>query len=136
MSNKDLNFGKINESKVISYLNKFTLNKYKKSNYSFCYYDFENSKYICELKSRRNNYKQYPTTMVSKSKIDKSIKNKKIIKFYFLFTDGLYSYKYNQNDELEFNRGGRNDRNKLEYNDYCFIPIELLKFITDTIKSI
>ena len=73
--------------------------------------------------------------MVSKSKIDKSIKDKKIIKFYFLFTDGLYCYTFNQEDKLEYKKGGRKDRNKYEYNDYCYIPIELLHFITDTIKS-
>ena len=90
---------------------------------------------ICELKSRRNSYDKYPSTMVSQSKIEKSKKIKKNIKFYFLFTDGLYSYTFNPLDDLEYKRGGRRDRNRTEYNNYCYIPIELLEFITDEINS-
>ena len=38
----------------------------------FHLFDFYNDDYLVELKSRRNNYDKYPTTMIGKNKIDKA----------------------------------------------------------------
>lgn len=133
---KDRTFGATNEQKVLDYINKNTIDKFIKTKDRYCYYDFENTNYICELKSRRNSYRAYPTTMVSQSKIDKSETNNKKLLFLFLFTDGLYSYKYKSDDDLKLGLGGRNDRINKEINKYCFIPIKLLSLITTDINSI
>ena len=92
-------------------------------------FDFKGDNKYIELKSRNNNYSKYPTTLVGKNKVDKaSILNEEVY-FFFSFTDGLYYYKYNTHDKLEIklNHCGRYDRGKQEINNYCFIPIELLK---------
>jgi len=96
------------------------------------YFDFIDDNLIYyELKSRSNKYNQYPTTMVGANKVDMLNTLNKIGIFVFLFTDGLYYYKYDKttNDPLVFAEGGRIDRYKKEIKKYCYIPINLLKRI-------
>ena len=83
-----------------------------------------------EVKSRRNNYNKYPTTMIGYNKI-KWIKNNNIkdVYFIFVFEDGNYYYKYNPEDKFETSIGGRWDRGKEEKKLYYYIPInKLTKF--------
>ena len=131
----DLKFGNNNEDKVLEFLNTNNLDKFTKTS-NWCFYDFKNSKYICELKSRRNTFNKYPTTMVGNSKFIKAVKQNKIFRIYFLFTDGLYYYDYNKEDKLEIKRGGRKDRSKYEYSEYCYIPISYLVSATEELSSL
>ena len=90
-------------------------------------FDYESKNSLVELKSRNNCYNKYPTTMVGYNKIEYAHKfPDKTIYFCFKFTDGLYYYKYNKDDNLEFNLGGRRDRGRDEIKDYCYIPIKYL----------
>ena len=132
----DLIMGKTNEEKVLYYLNKHYDDKFNFCKYKYSTFDFESSSIIGELKSRRNSYNKYPSTMVGYNKIQKAIEdNTKKYIFYFLFTDGLYSWEFN-NDEYNIKVGGRCDRNKPEFKNYAFINIEFLKLITNEIKNI
>lgn len=93
-------------------------------------FDFYSDNSLVELKTRKNNYRTYPTTMVGYNKIEYANKfPEKNIYFVFKFLDGLYYYKYNKDDKLDFGLGGRRDRGRDEIKDYCYIPIELLKKI-------
>jgi hypothetical protein len=92
-------------------------------------FDFiDEAKVYYELKARLNKYNRYPTTMVGANKINVLRSVNKIGYFIFLFTDGLYYYKYDKDnkDPLIFEEGGRKDRGKEELKLYCYIPIELL----------
>ena len=133
--NKDYEKGISNEDRVIEFLNKDNVNKFCKcsKNYEF---DFMNSEYTIELKSRRNNFNKYPSTMCGYNKLkiaEDNPENK--YKFLFLFTDGLYEWEYNK-DEYTIKKGGRKDRGKFEYKDYAYIGIDKLKLLSDDIKSI
>eukprot|EP01043_Picozoa_sp_COSAG02_P072837 COSAG02_NODE_13905_length_1332_cov_1.576642_2_plen_142_part_00 len=133
--NKDYEKGISNEDRVIEFLNKDNVNKFCKcsKNYEF---DFMNSEYTIELKSRRNNFNKYPSTMCgyNKLKIAEDNPDNKY-KFLFLFTDGLYEWEYNK-EEYTIKKGGRKDRGKFEYKDYAYIGIDKLKLLSDDIKSI
>ena len=127
--NQDYEKGISNEDRVLEFLNKDNVNKFCKcsKNYEF---DFMNSEYIIELKSRRNNFNKYPSTMCGYNKLkiaEDNPENK--YKFLFLFTDGLYE------DEYTIKKGGRKDRGKFEYKDYAYIGIDKLKLLSDNITS-
>jgi hypothetical protein len=132
--NKDYEKGISNEDRVLEFLNKDNVNKFCKcsKNYEF---DFMNSEYTIELKSRRNNFNKYPSTMCGYNKLkiaEEDTENK--YKFLFLFTDGLYEWEYNK-DEYTIKKGGRKDRGKFEYKDYAYIGIDKLKLLSDNITS-
>ena len=132
--NKDYEKGISNEDRVLEFLNKDNVNKFCKcsKNYEF---DFMNSEYTIELKSRRNNFNKYPSTMCGYNKLkiaEEDTENK--YKFLFLFTDGLYEWEYNK-DEYTVKKGGRKDRGKFEYKDYAYIGIDKLKLLSDNITS-
>jgi hypothetical protein len=93
-------------------------------------FDFYNENYLVELKSRRNNYNKYPTTMIGYNKIKKATDKTKTYLFCFCFTDGLYYHIYDPIYDYEIKLGGRHDRGCAEINDYLFIPIELLTKIS------
>ena len=42
-----------------------------------------------------------------------------------LFDNGMYSYKYDINDKLNYRISGRRDRGFNEFKQYSFIPKEL-----------
>ena len=67
--------------------------------------------------------------MVGYNKILKASTILEDVYFCFYFTNGLYYYKYNKEDSFEIKKAGRQDRGKLEYSDYCFIPVNLLQKI-------
>ena len=126
---KDYNYGINKELQLLpqiqTFLNDDTIYKLDDSNI----FDFKgNNKYI-ELKSRNNNYSKYSTTMIGYNKVVKASSFIEDVYFFFNFTDGLYYWLYNTDDKLEIklNHCSRWDRGKKEINNYCFIPIELLK---------
>jgi len=93
-----------------------------------CRVDYCDDNTLIELKSRRNNYNTYPTTMISKGKIDYMLDSGKRSICLFNFTDGLYSIEIDKNkiDKFKLKKGGRRDRGRPELNQYYYIPIELL----------
>lgn len=80
-----------------------------------------------EIKSRNNEYKKYPDTMVGYNKICFARHSDKDCIFIFVFTDGIYSYQFDRTDYFIPKMGGRCDRGKKEYKKYIYIPIEKLK---------
>ena len=133
--NKDYEKGISNEDRVLEFLNKDNVNKFCKcsKNYEF---DFINSEYTIELKSRNNNHNTYPSTMCGYNKLkiaEEDTENK--YKFLFLFKDGLYEWNFKK-DEYTVKKGGRKDRGKFEYKDYAYINISNLNCLSEDIKSI
>jgi len=123
----DYNFGIQKESLFLDKLkNKFGIDVLPVKD-KYCSYDFESNDSIFELKSRRCLKETYPTTMIGYNKIKNyQVLHKRII-LCFNFIDTDCYYEYNPNDELTVKTGGRCDRGKDEYNDYVYIPINLLK---------
>ena len=123
---KDLEFGLSNEEILFDKLKVFD-NTIKKTN-KMCFCDYEGENTLIELKTRRNTKDKYPTTMIGLNKITKFLKSNKKGYCVFNFTDGIYYYEVDNETLKKCNtgRGGRNDRGRAEYKDYCFIPIELL----------
>ena len=99
----------------------------------FATFDFisEDRNIILELKSRRCKSNQYRTTIVGLNKIEKAkelVKEDKIVKFLFNFTDGLYEWCDLENYEIK--KGGRTDLiGKKGWKDYCHINITNLHLI-------
>lgn len=123
---EDLVFGKQKEEDQFEIIKDCLDKNLVKSEKKNALFDFYSETSLIELKSRRNNYNHYPTTMVGYNKIEYGLKSGKDIYFCFSFLDGLYYYKFSKTDKLEFSLGGRRDRGKNEIKEYCFIPIELL----------
>jgi hypothetical protein len=99
----DLKFGLDNEITIIDLLNttfgEVFINTKDKYNDQYYPYDFEGDKGCCiELKSRRNTYRAYPTTIIPVGKILEF--NNKRQMFVFQFTDGFY---YTQYEATRFN---------------------------------
>ena len=134
----DYKIGLINEIKFQSFL-EFTFDDdIKKYEDKYAEIDFRYYDKLIELKSRTIPMKQYPTTMVGYNKILKAKRKEKKgyeIYFYFLFTDGLYKWKYVDDEILCVMKGGRVDRGCYEIKDYAYIPIKYLEFVSDKIKS-
>ena len=127
---KDLEFGRIKENELLpvlkNYFNDDSIQKLNKYNT----FDFKGENKFIELKSRNNELNKYPTTMIGFNKINKASLILEDVYFCFCFTNGLYYYKYNKEDNFEIRKGGRYDRIKTgEINDYYYIPINLLQKI-------
>jgi hypothetical protein len=123
----DNKFGELNEMKSEKYIQEYykqtTLTKLSK----YHQFDYEGNDSYFEIKSRRNLYKKYPTTMIGYNKLELAMKtNDKNVYFIFEFIDGSYYYKFNRDDEHIIKKGGRSDRGRFEYKLYCYIPIEKL----------
>ena len=87
-------------------------------------FDFVGEDITIELKSRKNCYNKYPTTIVGMNKIDKIKEGEKVI-FFFNFTDGLYYWEYEVNTFtiIMIKRRDRNNKAK----PHLAIPITCLK---------
>jgi len=124
--NKDLEFGCNKEKELLQKLK--TLDPDILFTKKFCCYDYESDNTIIELKSRRNKYNKYPTTMIGNNKIKNFLSLDKDVYLVFSFTDGIYYVKCD--DELikkcDICKGGRYDRGRPEVKEYCYIPINLL----------
>ena len=91
--NADLAFGLPKEDPVIERLRNHFKEEITKSLYQYCPHDGFSKTTEYEIKSRRNNYSKYPTTIVPCSKI-RDMKRERLV-FVFNFTDGLYYTEYN-----------------------------------------
>ena len=124
---RDLEFGFQKEDDLFSKIkDKYGENICKTANN--CRVDYESEDVLIELKSRRNTYSKYPTTMISKSKIDYMLKSGKKSICLFNFTDGLYNIEISPEiiSQFELREGGRRDRGRPELTQYYYIPIEIL----------
>ena len=127
MYKKDLEFGFKAEDDLFGKIKSIYGEKIIKTEPN-CRVDYCDDNTLIELKSRRNNYNTYPTTMISKGKIDYMLDSGKRSICLFNFTDGLYSIEIDKNkiDKFKLKKGGRWDRGRPELNQYYYIPIELL----------
>jgi len=129
----DIEFGLNKEDEYYELLKDCFDETLEKTNNKYNLFDYIGEDCYIELKSRRNTHNKYPDTMVGYNKIEFANSTYKNVVFCFAFTDGLYYYKFNKDDlthnKLRFDIGGRCDRGKEEYKQYCYIPIELLKRI-------
>ena len=136
----DIAFGKKKEDEVKPILEeKFNCELQQGSKYATIdFFNQDKSIYI-ELKSRRNTYNKYPTTLLTSNKI-KKIQDNTTTEYYFVFnfTDGLYYIKYDKTvfDEIEcgtFQRFHRQDKDEKPVEHY-YIPIEKLTPLSDFIR--
>ena len=126
----DIEFGLWNEKKLERGLGP----KWKKTKNQFETFDFiHKDGRIIELKSRRCGVNSFKETFFTSHKI-KSNDTKKL-RIYFLFTDGLYKWRYNEN-EYRIAPGGRCDRGRDEINEYCYVDTKYLKCICEGMSSI
>ncbi len=123
----DLNMGKKNEDVVFNLIRKYWKDRQiSKALDTYSNYDFYDSKYTYELKSRRCEHNKYNTTIIPEMKCHKRTY------LLFLFTDGLYYIRFRKNVFNEFekklfvkNRYDKEDVKKYYYH----IPIDKLKKI-------
>ncbi len=97
------------------------------SNDRYSKYDFENDNYYIEVKTRKNSYYTYPTTLLTCNKITNTDKT---LIFIFNFTDGIYYIEYDEKifncfEKKMFSRINK----KFDMKDYYYIPIDMLKKI-------
>jgi hypothetical protein len=121
----DYKFGIEKENEILETIKTYFNRNIKKMSERYCDFDFFDEKYKYELKSRRNNYNTFDTTLIP---VFKS-KPKTILLFNFL--DGLYYIEYSKTkfekfEQKKFQRADRPDKKDQEYIYYC-IPIEQLK---------
>jgi hypothetical protein len=121
----DLNFGLEKEKQYLELFQNYFSNSLKRTK-QYSVFDYEGSDCLIELKSRRCHFKTYSDTMIGMNKIQKAKLSNQNIYFVFSFIDGLYYWKYDETVNLRLSRGGRKDRNKFEFKNYYFIPIEIL----------
>jgi len=129
----------INELKFKKYMEQELNRPIKQYKDRYAELDFRDQKNLLELKGRFIKYKSFKTTMVGYNKILKSRRKARqgyTIYFYFLFTDGLYQWKYNEDEIVCVTPVSRRDRGICEIKDHAFINIKDLKFITKKITSI
>jgi hypothetical protein len=124
---KDLEFGLKKELDILPIIKLYFKRDIQKTIDKFCNYDFYDSKYNYELKSRRCSVNKYDTTLLPSDKI----KNRMI--YLFSFLDGLYYIKYNKEkfDTFETKKFVRNKRSDTVdvYKSYVYIPSNKLKKI-------
>lgn len=133
---EDLKYGKIREKIVVYFLNKNLyidnrLNLYENEKKQV---DFRNNEIIGELKSRTFRHDKFEETFFGYNKIKhlKSLKNdNRVWKFYFLFTDGLYVWTYNEN-QYEVRDYEHRERGFI---DQVYVNIKYLEKLTSLINS-
>jgi hypothetical protein len=130
--NSDYLVGRASEEKYLPSLQKaLNDNSLTHTKYKSDIFDYKGENKYAELKTRTFEKNKYPDTMVGLNKIEYAKQNPDT-EFYFVFafTDGLYYWKYNEEDQLNYRKGGRTDRGYNEIKPYVYIPISLLKNIS------
>lgn len=142
--NKDYKMGKINEKRVVKFLNENTNYKYYLEKNMFSLMDFKiygEPNRLDELKSRDINHDDFPTALIGKQKIEQAIKNHDTNKyqFWYLYKDGLFYYDFKiediNNKKIFLDWWKRTSRGKLEKKLVYYIPKELLTLFSDKITS-
>ena len=130
----DLVFGKLKENEIKEILEQyFNTTLQQTSKYGLI--DFYNDDLYIELKSRRNTYSKFNTTIIGSNKIDyvKTLNKKSL--FVFNFIDGLYYIEYSplfDSFDLCEEYILRDGKKELKTNYH--IPIECLKRINVTVS--
>jgi len=124
----DYQYGRKKEGEILDKMNLFFKDSIKQTAERFDTKDYLGEKYKYELKSRRNEYRAFPTTIIPTDKIKEGLN----YVFLFNFTDGLYYIHYDEEvfktfrtDTFKRRDGGQNNPNKI----YWYIPIEKLEQI-------
>lgn len=145
--NKDYAFGKLNEKRLINYLNK-EHKKYFLVKNEFAYMDFKeygNFNFLGELKSRNIVHDKHETAIIGKEKIAEAIKShylqdEKTYRFYYLYTDGLFKYDFNiediHNGKIKLGDWFRYSRGKEEKKKVFYIHKDLLELVDKDFNSI
>ncbi len=132
---QDLKYGKTREKIVVCYLNKniYTDDYLKLYSNQKKQVDFRNNEIIGELKSRTCKHDTYSTTFFGYNKISylKTLNDKRVVKFYFLFTDGLYVWSYNE-DQYEVQDFDHRERGIIKQ---VYVDIKYLEKLTSLITS-
>ena len=130
----DLVFGKLKEVEIKEILEQYFNTKLNTSS-KYNLIDFYNDDIYIELKSRRNTYQKYNTTIIGSNKIDYVKTLNKKCYFVFCYLDGLYYIEYSNIfdsfdicEEYIFRDG------KKELKTNYHIPIECLKRINVTVS--
>ena len=123
---EEYNKGKEHEEEHFLFLQEYFFEPtLKKTTKKFSTFDYNSDNIIIELKKRNFDSNKYPDLMIGLNKIEKAKKAKKDIYFIMDMDDGLFCYKYDINDKLNYRSGGRSDRKINEFKPYCYIPKEL-----------
>lgn len=125
---RDLSFGGKNEIIILEKLQD-TYQGLTQTD-TFHPFDYFHDNTFFELKSRRCNHDTYPDTMIGHNKIKYALDNPQFnYVFLFKFMDGLYKHHFEPTRNYSIRKGGRLDRGKPEFRNYCYIPIEDLILI-------
>lgn len=120
---KDRKFGLANEKLVIEILKSYFNENITPTTGRYCPYDAYSDTTKYEIKTRRNKYNTYPTTIITIKKLN----TKGNLKFVFSFTDGLYYIDY---DKILFSTFLEQDISYLREHtkpvSHILIPIQLL----------
>ena len=132
---EDLKYGKDRERYVVKYLNE---NIYIDDNMVLYenerkQVDFRNTEVVGELKSRRLNHDDWPTTFFGYNKLQYLMNenDQRVWKFYFLFMDGLYVWTYNK-DQFEVRYFEHRERGPVKQ---VYVPIEYLECLSCKTKN-
>jgi hypothetical protein len=117
--------GKKTEDKHFDFFKEYFNEPNLKQTKRFSMFDYNGETSIIELKKRNFSSNKYNDYMIGLNKIEKAKTAKKNIFFVMEFDDGIFSYKYNPTDKLNYRSGGRRDRGINEFKQYCYIPTEL-----------
>ena len=119
------NEAKKHEDEYFIFLQEYFDPTLKKTTKKFSTFDYNSNNIIVEIKKRNFDSNKYPDLMIGLNKIEKAKKAKKDIFFIMDMDDGLFCYKYDINDKLNYRSGGRRDRGINEFKQYCYIPMDL-----------
>jgi len=121
---EDYNKGKMIEDEHFEFLKEYFNEPKLKQNKRFSTFDFNSDNITIELKKRNFESTKYKDLMIGLNKIEKAQKANKDIYFVMILDDGIFSYKYSENDTLNYRSGGRRDRKINEFKPYAYIPID------------
>ena len=125
----DLSLGYKNEEEILSILNNFFNDTFRNTKdlygNEYCNYDFEGTNGMrLELKSRRNKYDDYPTTIIP---VHKTISMDLCPNaFIFNFSDGIYYTEWNKNrfETYEKKMILCKRKGRIDNKEHYLIPIE------------
>ena len=123
---EEYNKGKEHEDEQFIFLREyFNDPTLKQTTKKFSTFDYNSNNIIVEIKKRNFDSNKYPDLMIGLNKIEKAKKQKKDIFFIMDMDDGMFCYKYDINDKLNYRSGGRKDRGCNEFKPYAYIPMDL-----------
>jgi hypothetical protein len=125
----DYNKGKMTEDEHFEFLKEHFNEPNLKQNKRYSTFDFNSDNITIELKKRNFDSTKYKDLMIGLNKIERAKKLNKDIYFVMCLDDGIFSYKYSENDTLNYRVSGRRDRGFNEFKPYAFIPIDYFRKI-------